>query len=197
MKYYDEQLWYEFMWWWMMMKWCGMMIDRRYPFCQSAGGSLPSASSLSEGPSPKKCIVMVTKLGGLSGLRVCPQRLFPRNHQVWIFRNRWLRAMLSESWWDLGKLSCCVGSVSVDPWTKTEAWQTAAKAIRMLHMFRTVWRLVYGLLTSGNTMLSTFFILLLTLYIFACLGAVHPTGLEMARKLARLGNLQPSSRRLQ
>ena len=118
MKYYDEQLWYEFMWWWMMMKWCGMMIDRRYPFCQSAGGSLPSASSLSEGPSPKKCIVMVTKLGGLSGLRVCPQRLFPRNHQVWIFRNRWLRAMLSESWWDLGKLSCCVGSVSVDPWTK-------------------------------------------------------------------------------
>ena len=106
MKYYDEQLWYEFMWWWMMMKWCGMMIDRRYPFCQSAGGSLPSASSLSEGPSPKKCIVMVTKLGGLSGLRVCPQRLFPRNHQVWIFRNRWLRAMFSESWWDLG--SCRV-----------------------------------------------------------------------------------------
>ncbi|CAL1135661.1 unnamed protein product, partial [Cladocopium goreaui] len=44
------------------------------------------------------------------------------------------------------------------------------RAIRMLHMFRTVWRLVYGLLTSGNTMLSTFFILLLTLYIFACLG---------------------------
>lgn len=45
------------------------------------------------------------------------------------------------------------------------------KAIRMLHMFRTVWRLVYGLLTSGNAMLSTFFILLLTLYIFGCLGA--------------------------
>ncbi|CAJ1341529.1 unnamed protein product [Effrenium voratum] len=44
------------------------------------------------------------------------------------------------------------------------------RAIRMLHMFRTVWRLVYGLLTSGNAMLSTFFILLLTLYIFACLG---------------------------
>eukprot|EP00438_Fugacium_kawagutii_P018248 Skav231330 [mRNA] locus=scaffold819:83490:85641:- [translate_table: standard] len=40
----------------------------------------------------------------------------------------------------------------------------------MLHMFRTVWRLVYGLLTSGNAMLSTFFILLLTLYIFGCLG---------------------------
>mmetsp|Transcript_65855 Transcript_65855/g.146298 ORF Transcript_65855/g.146298 Transcript_65855/m.146298 type:complete len:513 (-) Transcript_65855:73-1611(-) len=44
------------------------------------------------------------------------------------------------------------------------------RAIRMLHMFRTVWRLVYGLLTSGNAILSTFFILLLTLYIFACLG---------------------------
>lgn len=40
----------------------------------------------------------------------------------------------------------------------------------MLHVFRTAWRLVYGLLTSGNAMLSTFFILLLTLYIFACLG---------------------------
>ena len=25
-KYYDETLWYEFMWWWMMMKWCGMMM---------------------------------------------------------------------------------------------------------------------------------------------------------------------------
>jgi len=44
------------------------------------------------------------------------------------------------------------------------------RAIRMLHVFRTAWRLVYGLLTSGNAMLSTFFILLLTLYIFACLG---------------------------
>ncbi|CAK9090225.1 Cation channel sperm-associated protein 1 (CatSper1), partial [Durusdinium trenchii] len=44
------------------------------------------------------------------------------------------------------------------------------RAIRMLHMFRTVWRLVYGLLTSWNAIISTFFILLLTLYIFACLG---------------------------
>ena len=48
------------------------------------------------------------------------------------------------------------------------------EAIRMLHMFRTVWRLVYGLLTSGNAMLSTFFILLLTLYIYACLGGGWP-----------------------
>ncbi|OLP86720.1 Cation channel sperm-associated protein 1 [Symbiodinium microadriaticum] len=44
------------------------------------------------------------------------------------------------------------------------------RAVRMLHMFRTVWRLVYGLITSGNAIMSTFFILFLTLYIFACLG---------------------------
>jgi hypothetical protein len=44
------------------------------------------------------------------------------------------------------------------------------RAVRMLHAFRTVWRLVYGLLTSGNAMASTLFLLLLTLYIFACLG---------------------------
>lgn len=43
----------------------------------------------------------------------------------------------------------------------------------MLRIFRTVWRLVYGLLTSGNAMLSTFFILLLTLYIYACLGRAY------------------------
>lgn len=44
------------------------------------------------------------------------------------------------------------------------------RALRMLRMFRTVWRLVYGLLTSGNAMLSTFFLLLLFIYIFACVG---------------------------
>ena len=26
MTYYDEILWFEFMWWWMMMNWCGMMM---------------------------------------------------------------------------------------------------------------------------------------------------------------------------
>ena len=46
----------------------------------------------------------------------------------------------------------------------------STEAVRMLHMFRTVWRLVYGLITSGNAIMSTFFILFLTLYIFACLG---------------------------
>eukprot|EP00931_Biecheleriopsis_adriatica_P019401 TRINITY_DN13229_c1_g1_i1.p1 TRINITY_DN13229_c1_g1~~TRINITY_DN13229_c1_g1_i1.p1 ORF type:complete len:575 (+),score=119.80 TRINITY_DN13229_c1_g1_i1:99-1823(+) len=44
------------------------------------------------------------------------------------------------------------------------------RALRMLKIFRTVWRLVFGLLTSGNAMMSTFFLLLLTLYIFACAG---------------------------
>jgi len=44
------------------------------------------------------------------------------------------------------------------------------RAIRMLRIFRTVWRLVYGLLTSWNAMMSTLFLLLLVLYIFACLG---------------------------
>lgn len=44
------------------------------------------------------------------------------------------------------------------------------RALRMLRMFRTVWRLVYGLLTSGNAMLSTFFLLLLFIYIFSCVG---------------------------
>eukprot|EP00931_Biecheleriopsis_adriatica_P082379 TRINITY_DN5580_c0_g1_i5.p1 TRINITY_DN5580_c0_g1~~TRINITY_DN5580_c0_g1_i5.p1 ORF type:complete len:576 (+),score=124.79 TRINITY_DN5580_c0_g1_i5:59-1786(+) len=44
------------------------------------------------------------------------------------------------------------------------------RALRMLKHFRIVWRLVYGLLTSWNTMTSTFALLLLTLYMFACLG---------------------------
>lgn len=34
----------------------------------------------------------------------------------------------------------------------------------------TVWRLVYGLLTSHNAMFSTLALIVLTLYIFACLG---------------------------
>lgn len=44
------------------------------------------------------------------------------------------------------------------------------RALRMLKYFRTVWRLVYGLLTSHNAMFSTLALILLTLYIFACLG---------------------------
>eukprot|EP00931_Biecheleriopsis_adriatica_P023257 TRINITY_DN14729_c0_g2_i1.p1 TRINITY_DN14729_c0_g2~~TRINITY_DN14729_c0_g2_i1.p1 ORF type:complete len:358 (+),score=64.90 TRINITY_DN14729_c0_g2_i1:23-1096(+) len=44
------------------------------------------------------------------------------------------------------------------------------RALRMLKYFRTVWRLVNGLLSSGNTMLSTCGLLSLTLYMFTCLG---------------------------
>lgn len=44
------------------------------------------------------------------------------------------------------------------------------RALRMLKYFRTVWRLVYGLLTSHNAMFSTLALIVLTLYIFACLG---------------------------
>ena len=38
-------------------------------------------------------------------------------------------------------------------------------------MCRQVWRLVNGLLTSANAMVSTLVLVVLTLYIAACLGA--------------------------
>lgn len=44
------------------------------------------------------------------------------------------------------------------------------RAVRMIKQMRTIWRLVSGLLTSCNTMLSTMALLLLVLYIFAILG---------------------------
>ncbi|CAE7575134.1 CAC [Symbiodinium natans] len=44
------------------------------------------------------------------------------------------------------------------------------RALRMLRWFRTAWRLVFGLLTSGTTMTSTLGLVLLTLYVSACLG---------------------------
>eukprot|EP00930_Biecheleria_cincta_P102320 TRINITY_DN94015_c0_g1_i1.p1 TRINITY_DN94015_c0_g1~~TRINITY_DN94015_c0_g1_i1.p1 ORF type:complete len:606 (+),score=104.07 TRINITY_DN94015_c0_g1_i1:154-1971(+) len=44
------------------------------------------------------------------------------------------------------------------------------RAVRMLKQFQIIWRLVYGLLTSMNAMMSTLILLLLTLYVFACLG---------------------------
>eukprot|EP00439_Symbiodinium_sp_Y106_P063591 s1452_g9.t2 len=44
------------------------------------------------------------------------------------------------------------------------------RALRLLKQFRTVWRLVSGLLTSANAMLSTLVLVMLTLYIAACLG---------------------------
>eukprot|EP00439_Symbiodinium_sp_Y106_P065924 s447_g10.t1 len=44
------------------------------------------------------------------------------------------------------------------------------RALRLLKQFRTVWRLVNGLLTSANAMVSTLVLVVLTLYIAACLG---------------------------
>jgi len=44
------------------------------------------------------------------------------------------------------------------------------RAMRMLPMLKVVWRLTYGLLTSANTMLSTLALIILILYMFACLG---------------------------
>ncbi|CAE7606821.1 NaCP60E [Symbiodinium natans] len=44
------------------------------------------------------------------------------------------------------------------------------RALRLLKQFRTVWRLVNGLLTSANAMLSTLVLVVLSLYIAACLG---------------------------
>jgi len=44
------------------------------------------------------------------------------------------------------------------------------RALRLLPMLRVVWRLIYGLLTSTNTMLSTMALIVLMLYMFGCLG---------------------------
>ena len=44
------------------------------------------------------------------------------------------------------------------------------RTLRMLRYFRTVWRLVFGLLTSINTIASTLCLIVLVIYIFACLG---------------------------
>jgi len=44
------------------------------------------------------------------------------------------------------------------------------RAMRMVKKFRSMWRLVYGLLTSFNTMITTLSLVGLVLYTFACLG---------------------------
>lgn len=45
-----------------------------------------------------------------------------------------------------------------------------ARALRVVKQFRTVWKLVRGLLTSFDVMASSFVLVILMLYIFACLG---------------------------
>jgi len=44
------------------------------------------------------------------------------------------------------------------------------RAVRLMKKFRLLWRLVYGLFTSFNTMCSTLSLVVLVLYTFACLG---------------------------
>eukprot|EP00932_Pfiesteria_piscicida_P019719 SRR837773.6546.p1 GENE.SRR837773.6546~~SRR837773.6546.p1 ORF type:complete len:414 (+),score=130.11 SRR837773.6546:183-1244(+) len=44
------------------------------------------------------------------------------------------------------------------------------RALRMLEQFRSLWRLVQGLLMSARTMLSTVLLLVFTVYVFACVG---------------------------
>ena len=44
------------------------------------------------------------------------------------------------------------------------------RALRMLKVFKQMWSLVYGILTSAGTMISTLGLLVLCIYLFACLG---------------------------
>lgn len=44
------------------------------------------------------------------------------------------------------------------------------RALRVIAMFQTLWRLVHGLMQSMSTILSTFALLTLAVYIFACIG---------------------------
>merc|ERR1719443_78537 len=45
-----------------------------------------------------------------------------------------------------------------------------ARAVRLLVQFKTLWMLVRGLLSSAGTMFYTFALMMLILYVFACLG---------------------------
>eukprot|EP00746_Dinoflagellata_sp_MGD_P143925 gnl/MRDRNA2_/MRDRNA2_76683_c0_seq1.p1 gnl/MRDRNA2_/MRDRNA2_76683_c0~~gnl/MRDRNA2_/MRDRNA2_76683_c0_seq1.p1 ORF type:complete len:539 (+),score=72.59 gnl/MRDRNA2_/MRDRNA2_76683_c0_seq1:133-1749(+) len=45
-----------------------------------------------------------------------------------------------------------------------------ARSVRLLVQFKTLWMLVRGLLSSAGTMLYTFALMMLILYVFACLG---------------------------
>merc|ERR1719443_42577 len=45
-----------------------------------------------------------------------------------------------------------------------------ARSLRLLSQFKTLWMLVRGLLSSASTMFYTFALMILILYVFACLG---------------------------
>ena len=44
------------------------------------------------------------------------------------------------------------------------------RVLRMVRHFKIMWRLVYGLLTAGQTILSTTALILVSLFIFACVA---------------------------
>jgi len=51
-----------------------------------------------------------------------------------------------------------------------------ARALRFFTGFQTLWRLVNGVLNSASQIMSTCFLLLVTIYVFSCLGAEIITG---------------------
>mmetsp|Transcript_41187 Transcript_41187/g.76570 ORF Transcript_41187/g.76570 Transcript_41187/m.76570 type:complete len:531 (-) Transcript_41187:204-1796(-) len=44
------------------------------------------------------------------------------------------------------------------------------RALRMFSHFKVIWRLVYGLLNAGQTIMSTTFLILVSLFVFACVA---------------------------
>ena len=59
----------------------------------------------------------------------------------------------------------------------TKVWIQPLAPGRMLSHFKIVWRLVYGLLTAGQTILSMTMLIAVSLFIFACV-AVENLGTE-------------------
>jgi len=57
-----------------------------------------------------------------------------------------------------------------------------ARALRLLVRFRTLWMLVQGLLSSAGTMLYTFGLMALIIYIFACMGVELITKAEWRKE---------------
>jgi hypothetical protein len=64
-----------------------------------------------------------------------------------------------------------------------------ARSVRLLVQFKTLWMLVRGLLTSASTMFYTFMLMLLILYVFACVGIEIITKDQDIRSDEELGPL--------
>ena len=129
-----------------------LLLWRREWLREYFGGTVPSASAASQSLLQAK-----KRVHGVS----CTYSIL---YYILPYFN--IAVLVCISWVDTGLPVMIKFQKSCKSW---DLWE----ALRMLRIFRTVWRLVYGLLTSGNAMLSTFFILLLTLYIYACLGRAY------------------------